>query len=168
MVRLFILLFFVQVVCAALALISCLSAEKGTVRAMPRPAWVAVILLVPLLGWIAWFLAGRPRPVTPIGTRPARGPAAPDDDPEFLRAIAERAAKQDHDLFRRLEEDLRDQAGPATEPGRSRPAAGPTGERHRPAAGATDEPEDRQRRDDDLPEGGLHSREGEEDRPEPR
>jgi hypothetical protein len=32
---------------------------------------------------------------------------APDDDPEFLRSVEERAKQQDAELFRRWEEDLR-------------------------------------------------------------
>ncbi|WP_067373388.1 PLD nuclease N-terminal domain-containing protein, partial [Micromonospora rosaria] len=137
MVRLLILLVFVQVVAAALALISCLSAEKGTVRALPRAAWVAVILLVPLVGWLAWFFAGRPLPAGrttgwPGGAsfRAAPAPAAPDDDPEFLRTIAERSRSPEHDLFRRWEEDLRDDAGQGRE--RDPRPGTPAGEAGRP------------------------------------
>ncbi|BCL16095.1 hypothetical protein GCM10017556_38340 [Micromonospora sagamiensis] len=107
MVRVFLLLVAAQVVLAALALIDCLSAEKHQVRAMPRVVWVPVLLLVPLLGPVAWFLAGRPAP-TRAGPRPAprRAPAAPDDDPDFLRSIADPTRRQDEELFRRWEDDL--------------------------------------------------------------
>ncbi|WFE64325.1 PLD nuclease N-terminal domain-containing protein [Micromonospora sp. WMMD714] len=108
MARLYVLLFLIQVVLAACALISCLSADDGTVRGLPRFVWVLVILVFPLVGAVAWFLAGRP---VPRGDRRGRSsgprrPVAPDDDPEFLKSIDERANRDDHALFQRWEEDL--------------------------------------------------------------
>jgi hypothetical protein len=100
------------------ALISCLSAEDGAVRALPRWAWVVIILLFPLLGSIAYFAAGRPlktgsrggkwRPGSgfPEVERPKR-PIAPDDDPEFLRQLDARSKKEDEDLLKQWEEDLK-------------------------------------------------------------
>ncbi|SIN37131.1 PLD nuclease N-terminal domain-containing protein [Micromonospora cremea] len=116
MARLYVLLFLVQIVLAVCALISCLSAEEGQIRALPRIAWVLIILFFPLVGSIAWFVAGREpgsgaRKPWPAGTgsteRPRRRPVAPDDDPEFLRSVQDRAQQQDQELFRRWEEDLR-------------------------------------------------------------
>lgn len=84
------------VLLAALALISCLSVERrATIRRMPRAAWVAAILLIPLGGPVAWFLLGRPRTIGPRRTawrvvarrpEPPR-PRAPEDDPDFLRSL---------------------------------------------------------------------------------
>ncbi|MEH1028685.1 PLD nuclease N-terminal domain-containing protein [Micromonospora profundi] len=117
MARLFILLFLAQVVLAACALISCLSAEEDQIRTLPRIVWALIILFFPLVGSIAWFVAGRQR--TPgaatgiskiwpgVSGTAQRQPLAPDDDPEFLRSVQDRAKKQDEDLFRRWEEDLR-------------------------------------------------------------
>ncbi|MCO1599666.1 PLD nuclease N-terminal domain-containing protein [Micromonospora sp. RHAY321] len=116
MARLYVLLFLVQIVLAVCALISCLSAEEGQIRALPRIAWVLIILFFPLVGSIAWFVAGREpgsgaRKAGPAGNRPAerpsRRPLAPDDDPEFLRSVQERAQQSDQELFRQWEEDLR-------------------------------------------------------------
>ncbi|MFD6565035.1 PLD nuclease N-terminal domain-containing protein [Micromonospora profundi] len=116
MARLFILLFLVQVVLAACALISCLSAEEDQIRSLPRLVWALIILFFPLVGSIAWFVAGRARrpgaangigKIWSGGSAAQRRPLAPDDDPEFLRSVQERAKKQDEELFRRWEEDLR-------------------------------------------------------------
>jgi len=115
MVRLYGLLFVVQLVLAVAALISCLSADQGEIRALPRIAWVLIILFFPLVGGIAWFLAGRPAPRNPAGqSRPGNGFAeherprrqAPDDDPEFLESLNERRG-EDTELFERWEADLR-------------------------------------------------------------
>ncbi|MFJ6195548.1 PLD nuclease N-terminal domain-containing protein [Micromonospora sp. NPDC092111] len=114
MARLYMLLFLIQVVLAACALIGCLSAEDGATRALPRIAWVLIILVFPLVGSIAWFVAGRPAPadgpqkgwLAGGGTGPRR-PAAPDDDPEFLKSIDERSHRDDAALFQRWEDDLR-------------------------------------------------------------
>ncbi|MEU8182145.1 PLD nuclease N-terminal domain-containing protein [Micromonospora sp. NPDC049044] len=116
MARLGVLLFLVQIVLAVCALISCLSAEEGQIRALPRIAWVLIILFFPLVGSIAWFVAGREptpgaRPSWPgsagLPERQRPRPVAPDDDPEFLRSVQDRAKQDDQELFRRWEEDLR-------------------------------------------------------------
>jgi Phospholipase_D-nuclease N-terminal len=125
--RLIPLLFLLEVALVAVALISCLSAEDGEIRTLPRVAWIFIILLFPLVGAVAWFSAGRPVPATDgvrIGewgggygsglraagrferSRPHRRPVAPDDDPEFLRSLDIEQAKRDRELFRRWEDDL--------------------------------------------------------------
>ncbi|MGN9914004.1 PLD nuclease N-terminal domain-containing protein [Phytohabitans sp. LJ34] len=114
MARLYVLLFLVQIVLAVIALISCLSAEEDEIRALPRLVWVLIILFFPLIGSIAWFLAGRPaRERAPGGGwhvgghEPRRRPAAPDDDPEFLNSLDAGTSQQDRELFEKWEEDLR-------------------------------------------------------------
>jgi hypothetical protein len=99
------------------ALIDCLSVEEYQIRALPRIAWVFVILLFSPVGGIAWFVAGRPerarQPVTqrPIGNGfpepPPRRELAPDDDPEFLSQLAARARQEDENRLRAWEADLR-------------------------------------------------------------
>ncbi|WP_431942210.1 PLD nuclease N-terminal domain-containing protein [Micromonospora marina] len=113
MARLSVLLFLVQIVLAVFALISCLSADKEKVRALPRTIWVLIILFFPLVGSIAWFLVGRERPAGTAGATgtarpaaPAR-PLAPDDDPEFLASLDERSRREDQERLRLWEEDLR-------------------------------------------------------------
>lgn len=75
------------VIYAAVALYSLFDAamrDKEQIRVMPKLAWMAVILFVPLVGLILWFLFGRGT----TAPAPRRG-VAPDDDPEYLRKIAE-------------------------------------------------------------------------------
>ncbi|MFB9234174.1 PLD nuclease N-terminal domain-containing protein [Plantactinospora siamensis] len=126
MVRVLMLLFLVELVLTGLALISCLSVESTRdVRALPRPAWLVVILLLPIAGAVAWFLAGRPAPARGPGGSLRRA-AAPDDDPEFLRSLGGRDGRE-RDLFDRWESDLtgpgRDPAAGGGLPGGSAPGA---------------------------------------------
>jgi hypothetical protein len=114
MARLYLLLFAVEVLLAIAALISCLSADEGDINALPRIAWVLIILFFPLLGSIAWFAVGRsstPRAKTwrpgagfPERERPRQ--VAPDDDPAFLRSIHDER-ERDQEMFAKWEEDLR-------------------------------------------------------------
>jgi len=124
--RLLPILFLVDVALVVIALISCLSAEDGDIRALPRYAWVLIILLFPPVGPIAWFVAGKERYSQPRQRvwAPGRGfpeherprtSVAPDDNPDFLRGIAagntqrEAAAAQEkeREMLRKWEEDLR-------------------------------------------------------------
>lgn len=66
-------------------LIDCARTDPAQVRNLPKPVWVLLIILLPLLGGIGWLIAGRPRPGPRRGPRP--GPIGPDDDPEFLRRL---------------------------------------------------------------------------------
>ena len=126
MIRLYSLFVLIDLALLVIALISCLSAEEFEIRALPRIAWVFLILLFSPIGAIAWFVAGRPaRPVRlsngttwrpgsgfPEQERPRRtAPLAPDDDPEFLKSLGEdqtRLQRWEADL-RRREEELRKQ-----------------------------------------------------------
>jgi|RhiMetdeSRZDD1v2_1073273.scaffolds.fasta_scaffold561671_2 Phospholipase_D-nuclease N-terminal len=114
--RLYILLFGLEILLMVLALISCLSAEDGEVRALPRYVWVIVILLFPLVGSIVYFAVGRPLTTAPRSTWAAGGGfpeatrprgVAPDDDPEFLSRIDRQQKREQEDLLRRWEDDLR-------------------------------------------------------------
>jgi phospholipase D-like protein len=117
MARFAVLIFLLQLVLAVVALIGCLSADEAGIRGLPRLVWVVIIVLVPFVGPVAWFLAGRPRPAaaapgTRGGTRsfPERGrPVAPDDNPEFLRSIEQGKAdrERERELFDKWEQDLR-------------------------------------------------------------
>jgi len=103
-----------------IALIDCLSVEEHAIRALPRVAWVFLILLFSPIGGIVWFVAGRPertagdrqhwRPGNgfPESERPRS--VAPDDDPEFLSRLGggtAAAAREDTELLRAWEADLR-------------------------------------------------------------
>jgi Phospholipase_D-nuclease N-terminal len=118
--RLFPLLALADLAVLVVALIDCLSVEEHEIRALPRIAWVFLIVLVSPIGGIAWFVAGRPersgarapdrawRPGNgfPEAERPRRE-LAPDDDPEFLSRLAARDRSEDEARLRAWEDDLR-------------------------------------------------------------
>jgi hypothetical protein len=107
MVRLFVFLAAVQLFFLVLALISALSVPR--VRNLPRALWVLLILLIPLLGPLAYFLSGRPKaPPREHGPvlRSKPRPAAPDDDPDFLRSMDTEQSRRDRELLAQWERDL--------------------------------------------------------------
>lgn len=67
--------------------VDAIQADDAEVRNLPKPAWLILILLFPVVGPAAWLLAGRPpRGPRRLSTR-RRPPRGPDDDPDFLRGI---------------------------------------------------------------------------------
>ena len=100
-------------------LIDCIQTDSAAVRNLPKPFWLVLIILLPLVGGIGWLLAGRPEGAA-AGTgssRPFRGPGSrstlppaplgPDDDPDFLRQM--RSIDDEHQrTVEQWERDLRD------------------------------------------------------------
>ena len=119
-VRLYGLLFLIDLVMLVWAVIDCLSTDEYLVRNLPKVAWVFIILLFSPVGWIAWFVAGRPQQPARAGMgaqwkpgggfpedqRPQTRQVAPDDDPEFLRELA-KTRRKDEEMFSKWEADLR-------------------------------------------------------------
>ncbi|HCS60352.1 MAG TPA: hypothetical protein DIW46_02995 [Microbacterium sp.] len=81
-------------------------------RGVPKGAWIAIVVLIPVLGGILWFALGRRR-----RDRESMRQVAPDDNPEFLRTLGK--SEQD-DRIRKLEEELArlddETDGPAPDP----------------------------------------------------
>ncbi|MGJ3189323.1 hypothetical protein FQP90_12465 [Paenarthrobacter nitroguajacolicus] len=78
------------------ALVDVIRTDRHQTRGISKTAWIIVMILLPLLGAILWFIFGRPygRPTAqPI----RRHPTAPDDDPEFLRNLEIRRRQQAED-----------------------------------------------------------------------
>jgi hypothetical protein len=99
-------------------LIDAVQTKPEYVRNMPKWAWVLLILVLPIVGPLAWLVAGRPRhrpnavpwPSKTAGypeyERPRQTPRAPDDDPEFLASLKRDNAAHE-DLLKKWEEDLK-------------------------------------------------------------
>jgi hypothetical protein len=110
-------------------LIEAIQTPSDEMRNLPKVAWIILILFVPVIGGIAWLVAGRPttrrRPGWRSGSgfpeyeRPYGGRSvAPDDDPAFLAQL--RSSNDEHEQalrtweadLRRREEQLRRDAEP--------------------------------------------------------
>lgn len=84
------------------AAVDCAMTEAGRARGIPKPAWIVVIILMPVIGGILWLILGKER----NHGRPAYLPGAPDDDPAFLNRIGHDADAEER--IRQLEQELAD------------------------------------------------------------
>jgi len=78
------------------------SADKRQVRNLPKFLWVAICLLLPGIGGLLYLVVGRPISDSPssggrAGRRTQFRTTAPDDDPEFLRNLADRLNENEAD-----------------------------------------------------------------------
>lgn len=87
---------------AVYCFIDVLTTDRRRFRSLPKPAWLVVVLL-PVVGAILWFVLGRPKPGPGSGPVRRTRPLAPDDDPSFLRQLDEQAwrAKRDAERAKR-------------------------------------------------------------------
>jgi hypothetical protein len=80
------------------ALIDCARTPAPQARSLPKPAWLAIILLFPVIGALLWLLIGRPRTAggATLGSRTASSQTfkAPDDDEEYLRFLDAKTKRQ--------------------------------------------------------------------------
>ena len=104
-------------------LVDVIGTPAAVVRTFQKPVWVLAVLLVPLLGSIAWLTVGRPdggaspalgayerrAPAYPEYDRPGRAAALDEErDSEFLEGVRARAEEQRkrHEQARRERERL--------------------------------------------------------------
>jgi hypothetical protein len=97
----------VALILAVYALIDCLQTDSGRLRSLNKPAWLAIILLIPVIGPILWLVTAKPdAQAKPRPAAPKAPPLPPDDNPEFLREL--RNLDDEHEkLLNEWEESLR-------------------------------------------------------------
>ena len=86
-----------------------ITTPEEQVRNLPKLLWLFLVILLPLVGGVAWLVAGRPLGTSRPGGLPYKGnsgrfpeydrpgravPQSPDDDEAFLRSLRERAEEQ--------------------------------------------------------------------------
>jgi hypothetical protein len=100
MVRLYLILGVAAVALDIFAAIDCAMTDGRRVRGIPKPLWILVILVLPIIGAVLWLTLGKDR----SGGRAQPRQLAPDDDPAFLRQLAH--DKEQEERIRRLEQEL--------------------------------------------------------------
>jgi hypothetical protein len=86
--------------------------DRSRVRFLPKPAWIALAIILTIVGPVLWFVVGRGRPgenisVAAAGTIPrGMAPVAPDDDPDFLGRL--NREQEQEERIRELEERLKE------------------------------------------------------------
>ncbi|MEU6608168.1 PLD nuclease N-terminal domain-containing protein [Streptomyces shenzhenensis] len=107
------LMYLVPLALTIFALIDCLNTPEDEARHLPKIAWVFIILLFWIVGPIVWLAAGKVRQPPASGRTPSEWhrnhrfeQVAPDDNPEFLKSLAE-DNKRDEQLLKNWEADLR-------------------------------------------------------------
>jgi hypothetical protein len=99
----------VELILLVYCVLNVITTPEEQVRNLPKLLWLVLVIILPLIGGIAWLVAGRPvsggRPGGlpykgntgrfPEYDRPGRAvPQNPDDDEAFLRNLRERAEEQ--------------------------------------------------------------------------
>ncbi|SNS91012.1 Phospholipase_D-nuclease N-terminal [Micrococcales bacterium KH10] len=67
------------------AAVDCYQAPRYRHVGVPRWLWLILVIVLPVMGPIIWLVISK--------TAKKPGPVAPDDDPEFLRFLDERARR---------------------------------------------------------------------------
>jgi len=95
------LIFFVAAfILDVFALVDLALIERARVRAFPKFVWIIIIVVVPFVGALLWFLVGHE-----WGRRGGeRRTMAPDDDPNFLKNLSR--DEEQNERIRRLEQEL--------------------------------------------------------------
>ena len=110
MVRLWLIVVVAAVAFTVYAVIDCATMPRQRVRSLSRGVWVLLVIVLPVLGGVLWFLLGRSPATRPGGGSGYRGP---EDDPDFLggpHGPERHRTDKDHDdeTLRELEQQFRD------------------------------------------------------------
>ncbi|WP_024356644.1 PLDc N-terminal domain-containing protein [Leucobacter chironomi] len=116
MVRFVIIGIVIAVAFTLYALVDAAMTDGSRARGVSKPVWVVLVVVLPVIGGVLWFMIGK-------GAPPAKRPTPPDDDPRFTGTRMSSADLDSHmrDLEQRLRE-LDDEKFPGEE-GPERPAA---------------------------------------------
>lgn len=108
--------FLVEIGLTVYCLIDCIQTDEHRVRNLAKSAWVLLIVLIPVVGAIAWLVAGRPEraprrdvpwPSTQTAGFPEYERPRPAPDEEFLAAMRESDEKHEQ-MLRDWERSLRE------------------------------------------------------------
>lgn len=98
MTRLLIIGVVVAVIFWVISIVDCAVQPETRHRGVGKKAWIAIVVLLPVIGGVLWFAVGR------TNNTARRAPIAPDDNPEFLSSIG--SMYDQNERIRRIEEEL--------------------------------------------------------------
>ena len=108
-------------------LVDVIRTDRRLTRGISKPAWIVVVIVLPLIGTILWLLIGRPRGTPPVRQNYSH-PTSPDDDPDFLRNLELRRRNQaEAARLKKLKDELEAKAAPAEGTGSNTTGAGSSG-----------------------------------------
>ena len=121
MVRFVIIGIVIAVAFTLYALVDAAMTDGSRARGVSKPVWVVIVVLLPVIGGVLWFMIGK-------GQTPAAPRVAPDDDPRFTGNRLSKDDLDDHmkDLEARLRE-LDDEVFPGEDGGRAAGSASAAG-----------------------------------------
>jgi len=91
--------YFVEIALLVFCLVDCIQSPPHLVRNLEKGWWIVLIILLPLIGGIAWLVAGRPVRTSaggqwrigsgfPADERPRTAYKRNEDDPAFMAEMA--------------------------------------------------------------------------------
>lgn len=83
----------IPIAVAVYAFIDVVTTPANAVQRGPKWLWALAVLVLPILGAVLWFIAGRP----PRHRRSGPAVTAPDDDPDFLRQLKKEMPPREDD-----------------------------------------------------------------------
>lgn len=98
MARVWLIVALLVIVFWVYSIVDCALQPPTRHRGVSKPVWIVILILLPVLGGLMWFVLGRSR------QRPAPVYRAPDDNPDFLGTIG--SVSDQDERIRRLEEEL--------------------------------------------------------------
>ncbi|SEB47586.1 Phospholipase_D-nuclease N-terminal [Paramicrobacterium humi] len=97
MARLLFILIPLIVAVTIYTVVDCAMIDARRVRGLSKPVWLVLILLLPVIGLVLWYMIGR-------GHASLARDLAPDDDPSFLGELRHDVMQDDR--IRQLEAEL--------------------------------------------------------------
>lgn len=77
----------IPIVISIYALVDVITTPARRIRSLPKLLWIAMVVLLSLVGVALWFWLGRPRYMSALTVGETAHTVGPDDDPEFLRSL---------------------------------------------------------------------------------
>jgi hypothetical protein len=131
--------FFIELALLIYCLIDAIQSPEIEIRNLPKWGWILLIVILPLVGSVAWLVAGRPVRQPTTGWRPGGGfpeyerpPARTQDIDARLESDLARVDREHEEALRRWQRDLEERerrlaegsSAPGDDDRGSRPPAG--------------------------------------------